>query len=442
MKFNLEKSQVNWPSILLHAKPAFRSHQIFNPETDVKFLLLLLNRLFVRLSHQARAASHSIANAYATPHTHRRQLNHHAIAETDLLLRDGDGHETWAATGLTNTFVEPQPASGELGHANQQLSASLLSSRSTASGLQSTLVAATKLTYTSTVGESDAITTCGSSASRQLTGTLCDGLWTNASANRAGICSTSCCFDEPLDPKCCDLSATHASSWLSRLSATTIGSTQWHGSIESHWRGWNAPKETIHLQVLQSPVHQILQSSDPWANAHWRASLQLWHLRQSLPSPGSSERSSLHSFQREALQVQWLRQRLLPIAHPRRPQSDAPWRVTAQVSSVQSQLQPTRQPQDSHANPHELIVRAGAQRHVIIDRSDFGFIAKVINTIATQESVESASDGHHKQETTRFYNRWNYETIKCDNNDTTRRRRCKAREIFISPVVVAAALKD
>jgi hypothetical protein len=63
------------------------------------------------------------------------------------------------------------------------------------------------------------------------------------------------------------------------------------------------------------------------------------------------------------------------------------------VSRVQSHIQSARQPQDTHANPLQLTVRARAQRHVIVG-TDFGFIAKVINTIATQESVDA--DGHHK----------------------------------------------
>ena len=54
------------------------------------------------------------------------------------------------------------------------------------------------------------------------------------------------------------------------------------------------PQEAVHLQVLQPPVHQILQFAHPRADAHGRAALLLRHLRQSLPPSGPSPRSPVN----------------------------------------------------------------------------------------------------------------------------------------------------
>lgn len=58
----------------------------------------------------------------------------------------------------------------------------------------------------------------------------------------------------------------------------------------------NGPEaqETVHLQVLQSTVHQELQPADSREDAHRRAAVLVRHMRKGLPQTGSSEGSSVN----------------------------------------------------------------------------------------------------------------------------------------------------
>jgi len=113
-----------------------------------------------------------------------------------------------------------------------------------------------------------------------------------------------------------------------------------------------ATQEAVYLQVLQPPVHQVVQPADPRAHAHRRAALLVRHLRQGVPPTGSPPRPPLHPFEREAVQVRRLRQGILPVAHAGCAPHPAPGGVAAQVSRVLAQLQPALQPQDAHADAH------------------------------------------------------------------------------------------
>jgi hypothetical protein len=123
----------------------------------------------------------------------------------------------------------------------------------------------------------------------------------------------------------------------------------------------------------------------------------------------SAQRSPVHSFQREAIQVQRLRQGFLSVTHAGRAQGNAPRGGAAQVPHLQSQLQPARQPQNAHADPHE---RGAAAAQPRIARAHPGPVAKVIDAVAAQEPRKSHGR-HHQQETARLHDRRNYETIKC-----------------------------
>lgn len=233
LKANRTNSKILFKNILnrnhLHTFCPIKSRDIFkaSPTHHKLSPISVTTRLLIGLPNKARTASDSLPNAYTAPHTHRRQLHRHPAVTSIVLLRVGNDDEARAKAVVAHAIVSSEPIAGA-GDAGK-LSASLLPPRSTASCIQPTTLAAAGHAHTFTAAGSGTDTPCGSSASLQFTGTVCARLRTNASANRTGICSTSRCFDEPLDSKRCDLSAAHASPRLPRLSATSIGSTQWHG---------------------------------------------------------------------------------------------------------------------------------------------------------------------------------------------------------------------
>lgn len=56
----------------------------------------------------------------------------------------------------------------------------------------------------------------------------------------------------------------------------------------------SAAEETVHLQVLQSAVHEELQPADSRKDAHRRAAVLVRHMREGFPQAGSSEGSSVN----------------------------------------------------------------------------------------------------------------------------------------------------
>lgn len=60
----------------------------------------------------------------------------------------------------------------------------------------------------------------------------------------------------------------------------------------------------------------------------------------------------IHPLKRETIQMHRMRQRILSIAHPGRPQNPPSRRVAAQVPGVQSELQSTLQSQNASPHPY------------------------------------------------------------------------------------------
>lgn len=57
-----------------------------------------------------------------------------------------------------------------------------------------------------------------------------------------------------------------------------------------------AAKETVHLQVLQSPIHEELQFADTRTDAHRRAAVFVRYLRESVQATGSFKGPSVSCF--------------------------------------------------------------------------------------------------------------------------------------------------
>jgi hypothetical protein len=68
---------------------------------------------------------------------------------------------------------------------------------------------------------------------------------------------------------------------------------QWGARFPSHIR---TSQEAVHLQVLQSAVHQVVQLADPRAHAYGRAALLVRHLREGVSAPGPPQGPQVHMF--------------------------------------------------------------------------------------------------------------------------------------------------
>ena len=72
-------------------------------------------------------------------------------------------------------------------------------------------------------------------------------------------------------------------SWLSIMLKINSIINNWNFFV------WWQNEEAVHLPVLWTSLHQVVQPADPRENAHRRASLLVRHLWESVQTPGPSQ---------------------------------------------------------------------------------------------------------------------------------------------------------